>query len=234
MPHPIGSAVVLRVGDVHFALTAYHVLEHFISRDEAPVLGAHPFNIPPAGPIMNLRMSAEDTRDAAVFEIAPERVTDDLRSAAITPDQVETRSVQGGQFLTILGFPASRYGSLNGRSIARPLTSWTGMTLSAAELTALGHNSDYHTAIHFIREGAQDELGAPRTGPNMNGASGCGMWQMPPFGHTTIDGQHGKLVSLFTDFTPPKSPTIMLGTSISAHVQIILEMRPDLVPEFGG
>lgn len=230
VPTAVGSSVLLAIEGNYFLLTARHVLDQFEGL---------PINImsPPKWASITGRhhktvfdTDGIDDFDAAVFEIDEHRVTDEMRESAITPSHLDRTSAKGAQIIGLVGYPASRFENVSGTQLIPSYLQWTGSALTDEELRERGHTPGRHVGFDFEPDKAVDADGTGKRSPKLSGVSGSGMWLLPKIGETTIDGKEAKLTAIFTDYRPVKRPTYMLGTSVAAHMAILLRYRPELRP----
>src|SRR5262249_50236036 len=115
IPDPRGSAVLLRVKDRLFLLSARHVFESFA--DGTMNIASPPRFAPITGGLSRAlpEDDSADVYDAAVLAVADLHVTDELLAAALTVDSLEPLTGRQRQIMMLAGFPASRFAKVQDR-----------------------------------------------------------------------------------------------------------------------
>jgi hypothetical protein len=233
LPDHQGCGVLLLVGEILFLLTARHVADCFPDNGPLNVMSE-----PKWAAFTGARFRAlpdddgVDRFDATVYRFDPDRVTDEMRQRALRPDNLVLHRRAHMPVLSVLGYPASRFKKVKGKTMIPQWYQWVGSRLGNQQLLKQGHRPEVHIGLHYVPDAAHHSDGSPQRGPGTPGVSGSGIWALPPIGQPTIRGHDAVLAGIFTDQIPAKKPRYLLGTLVGAHVQMILNNHPELTRHF--
>ena len=228
LPEPRGSAIVLRVEERLFLLSARHVFDAFA--DGTMNIASPPHFAPVTGGLSRALPddNGKDIFDAAVLSVSPEHVTEELIQGALTVESLEPQTGRNRQVMMLAGFPASRFGTLTGKRVSPGYFQWVGTGMTHEELDSAGYQRRVHVGVDYDPRGAFNADGDTRLGPGLPGVSGSGLWVIPPLGTADINGRTTVLAGIFTEHVPRSRPRFLIGTSVFAHIQLIKNQYPEL------
>jgi hypothetical protein len=204
----IGTATLFEVGQRRFAVSAEHVFKRLATRTLAlaneglsEIAHQQYFYTVPVG-------SQEDPFDISFVELSAEQVNDLGRCRFLHPSECDlhhrpdVRRPYGTKYY-VLGFPCSLQ-KLAPRGERYQPVAMVVQTLPAPfdKYRKLVVQPENHLLLDFDRKDASGVTG-PRTSPQLNGMSGCGIWTAP------------------RDFTESPVTQRLVGILIEYHAQSI-------------
>jgi hypothetical protein len=232
-PQVIGSAVLLRLAEQPFLLTAAHVADRGArgglevgARERIVPLGGRYFHTtPPDGG------RAADRFDLAVFPLSDAVAADLGAPNFLGPDELRwterphVQSTPAGTYL-LTGFPSSkqpRQPKSDGEFVVRPYQP----LVQASELDryeSLQVHPDSHLALALDRSDLQS-LSGPKQAPDLHGMSGGGVWRID---HLIGAGEpRAHLVGIMVEYHDSPSH-VLLATRIGVALQLIQDEFPSL------
>ena len=222
-PEGIGSGVLLSVPPHFFLLTAAHVIE---GDHRALFMGKDGQLVPLSKRCLLWPKPTGDHKgaDIAVRGLEPLEFTPFGRDRFLTlrdtlPGSAGTR---GGDLL-ILGHPKNKVKvSLTSSLVEHPLFAYCAPTVTDAELSDIGYDSDMHLGMAF-RQKDSIRNGHRTTAPVPEGLSGA-----PLFGFNSLrsDSESDPLVGIATTWRKA-TPECIIGTDIGIALALIYDAFPE-------
>jgi len=160
-----------------------------------------------------------DPFDAAVIRLDEDVVNDNVRSHALTIDDLDVDLPAGPtQFLMqLVGYPGGEVVERPPRALSPTWFQWAGIGANEEGYKKRGRSLETHSVFHFDRAQAIHDSRGKHPGPDMHGASGSGMWRMLPVGEDVARKRLSLLNAVFTDY----SGRTIIGTRIAVHISLI-------------
>jgi hypothetical protein len=221
----VGSSVLLRVGDRHFALTAAHVADEpgelLIAGDDATFYLPEIETTRPPGGI----------RDGDAFDIGFVELPRELAEALggvkfLTPADVDVDDQMApGPFYTFIGYPTVNQRLDTERRHFDPLATVFTNPEETSKIPA-PFNAATHVAMRYDRGKAIGADGRRQALPSQKGVSGGGMWRVDALRGSALAN---KLVAI-TIYAQTTGTRLMIGTRVTLHLEAIRHRYPELGP----
>jgi hypothetical protein len=221
----VGSAVLLRISDHYFAVSAAHVLDgarngklYMGIGTEVAELGGRFFTTSSAGP---------DKFDLAVWFLDAALVGASGNPGYVTADHIATvPDVVEPDTHVIIGFPHTKQPKkATGRELPAVAITHAGHALTAERIRELGYDPAFHLLIEFDKTKSYGSRGRA-TSPDPYGMSGGGIWAIPEiFAEPTPE-------TLFTAIAIEwlKEDKAILATRVQPCLALIAREVPGVAP----
>lgn len=234
-PELVGSCVLMRIADRHFALSSAHVTDPLVERGHIMVGGTQDLvevlpnafgtEIPEGG-------TREDDRiDLSFIELTDKQAVDLGDCLWMTPQDVEVRRIPPGteQSYLAIGYPWRKTRII--RSEARLDTVPNGFagTLVGEELyAATGYDPEDHVLIHFHRERVVSKAGRGVPMVKPHGMSGGGLWRFDSL-ITSRPWESDRLAGILTTWHWG-THKVMVATRAHLALMLLGQVHPELLP----
>jgi hypothetical protein len=232
-PEAAGSAILLRVGEAHFVLTAAHVLDLtakadvYIGGTRLLALGGRYIT----SPLPRDGQRDNDRIDIAIFPLTPEQVAAlgdavFVEVGATAPGHVTDPTPRSGSYYLVAGYPLSKQPKTIPDTILKAQPVYlAAKALPAENISEMGLDPRNHILLEFDRE-AVWAPGGTRTAPAPTGMSGGGIWVVD--GLLTPTPKPEVLVAIATEWD--RDAKTILGTRIGLCFDAIGDHHPGLKP----
>lgn len=236
-----GSGILLEIADVHFVVTACHVIERAIERQKPPFfipekmrIGALPSS--PQGILLSGHgiYKFPDPHDFALVELKTEDVDLlHLDKRFLDLAGCDARAVDPKDAYFLLGFPG--VDSVLDKTAKETTSALHGyLTVpydrTRGEMTLVQFNPDFHVAFDHLPGTLRNYEGEATGFPSPGGASGSGIWKLNVAGcsPTDIDPSNATLAAVYHSSAPGRETTI--GTPFNLVLAGLRQIRADLKP----
>lgn len=227
IPKPRGSGVFVKIGGIHFLLSAAHVFESFDGQLCAPATHGEN-NYTPIGGELNINKITgarqDDKTDIAILELHPDIIVP-LTSYYSFLDEMDLginhQSVNNLYYL-YYGYPASKKQTklklLENKIIAKP-NYFPTIPIDANLYPKLGCDIHRNIIIEYNKRRVIDiEKNIQETAPDTFGMSGSGLWFIPPQPNLPNVSTTKYLVSILTEWRIKNRKHI-----ISTRIDVVTE-----------
>jgi hypothetical protein len=222
-PELVGCSVAIRRDDDFFLLTARHVVVD---------LGMADFHIwTPGewvlanGQIVRTDPDARDRDplDAAVIALDRAVVNAHLRAHALTIADFDPPTAPAhDDVMQLVGYPGGEVLEVGNKTLTPTFFQWSGMEADPSSYAKRGRKLDRHCVVDFDRAQAIHSEKGQWAGPDMNGASGAGIWRVLRQAQRGLRGRSALLSAIFTDY----EGRTLIGTRIGVHVALLTKYFP--------
>lgn len=228
-PDPVGSGVLLAVGERRFLLTAAHVLDHhdhstlYLAVDGGKTVEVGGRSISSGVPSSGRR--SEDGIDVGVVELNAEARGALPPEAFLSPLALDINEVADPKALyVVMGYPHRRVELRPGNVIESTLQKYTAQTNDDLyNLTSRDETTNL--VLAFRRDRVRFE-GLVRTGPHPAGMSGGPVFRLENIGSPLVGGTVARVVGLLTDYVQRNH--VLIAPRVSLWVAHLRAAVPDL------
>lgn len=228
----LASAVLLRVGDDHFALTAAHAVDGskadqlFLGSQREPVLlngKKTTTQLPRSGSRL------DDRLDVAVLSLTPEVAAQFAEKEFLAvAETMSDGPLPVDDYYLLAGFPLSMQKVRQERgSIDAYLYPLVALSLDAPVYSSASFTQETHLLLGFKKQDTWRRDVGKKTAPNPTGMSGCGVWHL--VGHESAVPEKPRLVAIATEWHT-KAGKYIAATRLSVAFDGLRSVRPDLAP----
>ena len=227
----VGSALLLKVGDHHFVVSAKHVFEILAHRSLG--IGGEGIAELANQQWFFTRGTTSDTDrwDLAFASLSTKQVADLGRSDFLQIEDLalserpDLERPNGSKYFAF-GFPCTKQKKPRRGEPTEPrsLVLWA-LPAPQKTYTRLAVEPGSHLLLEFDRKKVTD-LEGPRTSPKLNGMSGCGIWTAP---RHMRDASRDRLVAVLIEYHAEDMKAVV-GTRIGAVLDGIRKHFPALRP----
>lgn len=234
-PELVGSCVLMRIGERHFALTAAHVTDTLVERGHI-MLGGTQSLVELAPKAYGTEIPAGGTRDddridLSFVELTDEQATDLGECLWLSPTDIEVEKIPPGaeQPYLAIGYPwrKARLVRAEGRLGTVP-NGFADMLAGEKLYAATGYDPEKHVLVNFHRKRVVSKAGRGVPMVKPHGMSGGGLWRFDSL-VTGLPRQSDRLAGILTTWHGGMHK-VMVATR--AHVALILicQVHPELLP----
>jgi len=219
-PELIGSAVLLRVGELNFLCTATHVLD---ARESADLLLPNGDYLEPFAATA-VRTSAPGAGISDPYDIAFMYLNDAYSQRFAhyefvrVPDGVDQDDVPcDGRIYSFVGYPETKNRSMaSALSVRADSRIFSGASLSPVEYDSLHYNHATHLVVAFNKKKMAASDGSVQAPPDPHGLSGGPVWRIGDVPQLVNQTNVEKLVGIAIEYRN--------NALVSVRISVVLEM----------
>ncbi|MBK7311463.1 MAG: hypothetical protein IPI93_11920 [Sphingobacteriaceae bacterium] len=222
IPKARGSGVFVKVGDMHFLLSAAHVFESYDGQLYAPTTLGEKNYTPIGGQLNTNKINTsrqKDTTDLAILELHPDIISPLLSFYSFLDGKYLglNHNLVNNLYYMYYGYPASKKQTklklLENKIIAKP-NYFPTIPIDPSMYAQFGCDIHRNIVIEYNKRRTFDiEKNVQETAPDTYGMSGSGLWFIPPQANIPNKSPVKYLVSILTEW-PTKNRKHILSTRI--------------------